>query len=59
MISNNQYQGVTSFSNAFFYILSLNFQKPGTCYPLNLSRRTTAQKDIAAIRARGSNGGVS
>jgi hypothetical protein len=29
MISNNQYQGVTSFSNAFFYILSLNFLGAG------------------------------
>jgi hypothetical protein len=52
MISNNQYQGVTSFSNAFFYILSVDFSGAVSRFPLNLLRRTPPQKDTVAIGAR-------
>ena len=51
MMSNHSYQGVTFFSNAFFYILSLNFLGAQSRFPLYLLRRTPAQKDAVTIGA--------
>jgi hypothetical protein len=44
MISNNQYQGVTSFSNAFFYILSVDFSGAVSRFPIQSFAANTATK---------------
>jgi hypothetical protein len=44
MVSNHSYQGVTNFSNAFFYILSLNFSEALSRFPIQSFTANAAAK---------------